>query len=142
VAAALTALRAWHIAGARVDAAPFGSFDAWSHRVREPLIWLGRADPCGTVAKVREDAPKLATLLTILLQWKEALGTGSAHMMREIISAAVARPDFHNALLAVAGGKRSVTIVSDAGSKRMKAKSSTDSVSSVTEWSTDTRCGD
>jgi hypothetical protein len=31
VSAALTVLRAWHIAGVRVTVPPFGSFDAWSH---------------------------------------------------------------------------------------------------------------
>jgi putative DNA primase/helicase len=66
VTATLTVLRAWHVADARVDLPPFGSFDGWSHRVREPLVWLGRADPCETVAKVREDDPKRSALLTIL----------------------------------------------------------------------------
>jgi hypothetical protein len=102
VAAALTVLRAWHTAGENVDAEPFGSFEDWSYRVREPLIWLGHADPCNTVAKGRADDPRLSALLTVLLQWQEALGTNSQHTMREVINAAVARTDFHNALLTVA----------------------------------------
>jgi putative DNA primase/helicase len=112
VSAALTVLRAWHIAGVRVTVPPFGSFDAWSRRVREPLVWLGRADPCETVAKVREDDPKLSTLLTVLLQWKEALGIGPAHTMREVINVALSRSDFYNALLAVAAN-RSGNVVSN-----------------------------
>jgi len=112
VAAALTVLRAWHVAGARVAVPPFGSFDVWSQRVREPLVWLGRADPCSTVAKVREDDPKLSALLTILLQWKEALGTNSAHTMREVINVAISRGDFYNALLAV-GASRSGNVLSN-----------------------------
>ena len=113
VVAALTVLRAWHVAGARVDAAPFGSFDAWSHRVREPLIWLDRPDPCDTVAKVREDDPKRATLLTVLVQWQQALGTTAAYTIREVINAAISNSDFHNALLAVAANRGSNIIVSN-----------------------------
>jgi len=113
VVAALTVLRAWHIAGAHVDAAPFGSFDAWSHRVREPLIWLDRADPWDTVVKVREDDPKLATLLTVLVQWQQALGTTAAYTIREVINAAISHSDFHNALLAVAANRGSNIIVSN-----------------------------
>ena len=112
VAAALTVLRAWHVADARVRVLPFGSFDVWSHRVREPLVWLGRADPCSTVAKVREDDPKLSALLTILLQWKEVLGTNSAHTMREVINVAISHSDFYNALLAV-GASRSGNVLSN-----------------------------
>ena len=85
VVAALTVLRAWHVAGARVDAAPFGSFEAWSHRVREPLIWLDRADPCDTVAKVREDDPNRTGLLAVLAQWREAIGMNMVRTVREII---------------------------------------------------------
>jgi hypothetical protein len=105
VAAALTVLRAWHVSGERVGVVPFGSFESWSYRVREPLMWLDCADPCETVTKVREEDPRRTALLTVLVQWKEALGTGSAHTMREIIAAAVNRPDFHNALLTVAAAR-------------------------------------
>jgi putative DNA primase/helicase len=105
VAAALTVLRAWHVSGERVGVVPFGSFESWSYRVREPLMWLDCADPCETVTKVREEDPRRTALLTVLVQWREALGTGSAHTMREIIAAAVNRPDFHNALLTVAAAR-------------------------------------
>jgi hypothetical protein len=74
-------------------------------REASPLVWLGRADLCETVAKVREDNPKLSALLTILLQWKEALGIGPAHTMREIINVAISRSYFFNALLAVAANR-------------------------------------
>jgi hypothetical protein len=102
VTAALTVLRAWHISGERISVVPFGSFDDWSYRVREPLIWLGRADPCDTVTKAREDDPKRGALVAVLLQWKEVLGTTSKHTMREVINAAINSVDFHNALLVVA----------------------------------------
>ena len=112
VAAALTVLRAWHVSGERVGVVPFGSFESWSYRVREPLMWLDCADPCETVAKVREDDPRRTALLTVVVQWREALGTDSAHTLREILAAAVSSPDFHNALLTVAGA-RSGNVVSN-----------------------------
>jgi putative DNA primase/helicase len=106
VAAALTVLRAWHVSGESVDVSPFGSFDSWSHRVREPLVWLGRADPCETVIKVREDDPKRAALLAVLIQWREAIGLNVARTVREIINIAVTHPDF-------LASYRSATVVSN-----------------------------
>jgi putative DNA primase/helicase len=112
VAAALTVLRAWHMSGACVDLSPFGSFENWSHRVRKPLVWLGRADPCETVAKVREDDPKRAALLAVLIQWRKAIGVNVARTVREIINIAVTYPDFLAALLIIASNK-SATVVSN-----------------------------
>jgi hypothetical protein len=121
VAAALTVLRAWHVSGERVGVVPFGSFESWSYRVREPLMWLDCADPCETVAKVREDDPRRTALLTIVVQWREALGTGSAHTMREIIAAAVSCPDFHNALLTVAAARSGNVVSNDRLGRWLKA---------------------
>jgi putative DNA primase/helicase len=121
VAAALTVLRAWHVSCDRAGVVPFGSFENWSYRVREPLLWLGCADPCETVAKAREDDPRRTALLTVVVQWKEALGTGSAHSMREIMAAAVNRPDFHNALLTVAGARSGNVVSNDRLGRWLKA---------------------
>jgi hypothetical protein len=121
VAAAFTVLRAWHVSGERVRVVPFGSFESWSYRVREPLLWLGRADPCETVAKVREDDPRRTALLIVVVQWKEALGTASAHTMREIIGVAANRPDFHNALLTVAAARSGSVVSNDRLGRWLKA---------------------
>jgi putative DNA primase/helicase len=121
VAAALTVLRAWHVSGERVKVVPFGSFDSWSYRVREPLLWLGRVDPCETVTKVRDDDPRRTALLTVVVQWKEALGTSSAHTMREIVAVAVNRPDFHNALLTVAAARSGNVVSNDRLGRWLKA---------------------
>jgi putative DNA primase/helicase len=50
IAAGLTLLRAYHVAGSpRHDAGPrMGSFEAWDDLVRGALIWLGVADPAST----------------------------------------------------------------------------------------------
>jgi hypothetical protein len=60
VVAGLTVLRAWYLArqgGESLKAESFGGFEEWSQRIREPLLWLGQADPCVTVSKVRENDP-------------------------------------------------------------------------------------
>jgi hypothetical protein len=113
VAAALTILRAWHIAGQRIDVAPFGSFESWSYRIREPLVWLECSDPCETVAKVREDDPRRSSLLTVITQWQTVLGTNSAHTIRQVVTAAINHADFHNALVAVAVARGSNNVVSN-----------------------------
>lgn len=49
VAAALTILRAYSVAGyPKVATVPLGSFEAWSNIVAAPLVWLGCADPTQT----------------------------------------------------------------------------------------------
>jgi hypothetical protein len=48
VGAALTMLRAWHIAGTKTGLTPLGGFEEWSHRIRDALVWLGCTDSCET----------------------------------------------------------------------------------------------
>jgi hypothetical protein len=113
VAAALTVLRAWHMSNDRVEVPPFGPFDEWSYRVREPLIWLGHTDPCDTVTKVRDTDPYRSMHSAVLLQWKEQLGITNAFTVREIIEVAVNSADFHGALLAVSADKGGHTVSND-----------------------------
>ena len=74
VAAALTVLLAHRAAGAPRQAQPLGSFEAWSAAVRDPLIWLGCADPLLTMAAIQEDDPEKAELDAVLIQWAEKIG--------------------------------------------------------------------
>ena len=71
VRAVLTILRAYHLhAIDRPAIEPFGSFEAWSKYVREPLIWLGEADPCAGRARVRaEGDPELEAWRGLLVAW-------------------------------------------------------------------------
>jgi hypothetical protein len=101
VAAALTVLRAWHASRDRVDTTPLGSFEEWSYRVRAPLLWLDRADPCDTVQTVRDSDPQRTALGTVLMQWQENVGAGEV-TTRQALEVAVNCADFHAALLAVA----------------------------------------
>ncbi|MBK8751712.1 MAG: hypothetical protein IPL99_08705 [Candidatus Competibacteraceae bacterium] len=70
VAAALTALRAYIVAGQPQQPHPvMGSFEDWSHRVRDALTWLGEADPLGDTDKMEDTDPIRVKLRALLLAW-------------------------------------------------------------------------
>lgn len=67
VSAALTILRAYHVAGRpRQKLMPYGSFEEWSARVREPLVWLGLSDPCLTRERLVVDDPVRESIQSVL----------------------------------------------------------------------------
>jgi hypothetical protein len=122
VAAGLTILRAWHVAyagGTRINVEPMGSFEEWSHRIRCPLLWLDRTDPCDSIKTIRENDPERTMLAAVLVQWEMNLGTTAAFPLRQIIDKATTLaagqlgiagspatprdPDFYHALVAAAG---------------------------------------
>ena len=120
VAAALTILRAYHVAGRPEQPEPLGSFEEWSGWVRASLMWLGQADPVDTMENARAMDPKLAALVGVLVQWHSVIGDISVSA-REVIERAnamrtvpaddpegppqpeYAHPDFRNVLLGICG---------------------------------------
>jgi putative DNA primase/helicase len=63
IAACMTVLRAYLSEGRpKQKFTPMNSFGEWSDTVRSALVWLGRADPCETIAKVRTEDPELQRL--------------------------------------------------------------------------------
>ncbi len=119
--AALTVLRAFHVAGRPRQADPLGSFEDWSDWVRGALIWVGEDDPVASIEAIRADDPKLSAIQAVIAQWREVLGERRVGV-RAVIDAATqhrtplgptnhkpefVHPDFREALLAVAGGRRS-----------------------------------
>lgn len=114
VAAALTILRAHHVAGSPAQGTSLGSFADWSRRVRDALIWLGEADPCETMDGMRSADPKLGVLITVIEQWHEVIG-GDRVPVRQIFDCAIDQrppmhgrpeflhPEFREALVAIAG---------------------------------------
>jgi hypothetical protein len=116
VATALTALRAFVVAGAPEQTKPLGSFEEWSRLVRDALIWLGEPDPVDTMERVREQDPQRAALAAVLEQWNAIVGTKRASAKELIDYATDSDPmntspdrrrfrhsEFREALLAVAG---------------------------------------
>jgi hypothetical protein len=102
VAAVLTILRAWHTARTSIGVDPLGSFEEWSFRVRSPILWLDRDDPCESIGTVREGDPSRTILNTVLVQWEQRLGTTSRYTVQQVISRAIGNQDFYGALAMVA----------------------------------------
>jgi putative DNA primase/helicase len=98
-----------------------GSFEEWSYRIRCPLLWLDRDDPCDSIKTIRENDPLRSLLNTVLIQWRAALKTADAFTVQQVIDKAVElaagqlgiagrppippAPDFYHALIPIAGAK-------------------------------------
>jgi putative DNA primase/helicase len=93
------------VAGATVERSPLGSFEAWSRRIRAPLMGLGHADPCETTLKMQEQDPLLVALMTVMTQWQQRIGLHREVTAQQVINEAINVVDFHVALLAVAGAQ-------------------------------------
>ena len=120
LAAALTVLRAYHVAGRPDPPEALGSFEPWSNWVRGALMWLGEADPVVTMGELREHDPRRDALLAVLTQWAAVIGERDVSV-RDVIERATEQntesaigsvvlqrtqftfPDFREALLLVAG---------------------------------------
>jgi hypothetical protein len=68
VVSAMTVLRAYHLAG-RPSKEVLGSYQQWSHFVRGALLWLGEADPAGTMEELRKHDPRHAALKAVMMEW-------------------------------------------------------------------------
>ena len=89
VAAVLTIIRAYLVAGAPRVCGPFGSYAAWSGMVRSPLIWLGELDPVVSMEAVREEDPELSDIREFFDLWVNyELGLDTPYTSRQIIEAA------------------------------------------------------
>jgi putative DNA primase/helicase len=115
VAACLTILRAYIVAGAPEQSRPLGGFEEWSRLVRDVLIWLGEPDPLGTMQRTREQDPRREALAAVLDQWSGVLQHKRVSA-KEVIDIATdfqagnaddkkryLHPEFREALLIVAG---------------------------------------
>jgi len=95
VSAALTIVRAWVVAGrlkaARKSLAGYGD---WSDLCRQPLLWLGLADPTESVFEAMAEDPDRETLARILGAWQSVFGKTPA-MVRHAVKQASAFHDEH-----------------------------------------------
>ena len=120
VAAALTVLRAYGIAGRPEKPPRLQNFGEWSDTVRAALIWLGQGDPVRTMARLRKAEPALVNLRAVLAAWRDECGAApqSSNSIIELANATIAtpepgnpglhvrsyvRPTLRNAILTVAG---------------------------------------
>jgi len=64
---ALTIIKAYHGLTPKPEMpVPFPSFVQWSHMVREPLLWLGMADPCDTKNETDDETQSLGAVFEAL----------------------------------------------------------------------------
>jgi hypothetical protein len=127
VIAALTVLKALYVAKPLLGASitPLGSFEDWSDLIRCGLIWLGEADPCDTMEKIRKKDPRLGAAITVVSQWLEVIGWQDSVTAKDMINHAIEEdaspfqyqsrgprdykhPEFRDALLIVAGDGGSI----------------------------------
>jgi hypothetical protein len=77
LSAALTVLRAWHVAGRpKHGLAPWGSFEAWSGVVREAVVFAGLPDPGETRAALQATADRDALAMSAVLDALEQMDPG------------------------------------------------------------------
>jgi putative DNA primase/helicase len=113
VAACLTISRAYLVAGKPGRLPPLASYEAWSDIVRSALVWLGCADPAGSIETTREEDPQLAWLGAVLAGWEQHLGTQESFTTKQVLESARASDDkgrpkhqgWRETLLPVCGGK-------------------------------------
>ncbi len=77
VAAGLTVLLAYRLAGMPDQGVvPLGTFDQWSQRVRNALIWAGEADPVETQEHIRSVDKDIELHQNMMSAWHEAIQVG------------------------------------------------------------------
>ncbi|MBF0379248.1 MAG: hypothetical protein HQK72_17470 [Desulfamplus sp.] len=70
VTAALTIIRAYHVAGCpKLNIVNYGSFETWCKFARNPIVWIGKADPIKTREKVKDSDPVTGNLKELLEAW-------------------------------------------------------------------------
>lgn len=95
VSAVLTIIRAWIVAGRPKTACKsLASYGDWSDLCRQPLLWLGCADPTASVFDAMAEDPDRETLARLLTAWQSAFGKTPA-MVRDAVKQAHALYDEH-----------------------------------------------
>jgi putative DNA primase/helicase len=112
VVAALTIIRAFTTAENPHQATPINGYHQYCAMVRDPLLWLGCADPCSTMEEVHQHDSRLVTRYQIAAQWR-AVFDDQQFTTVEVIERASMRghyeddrliyPEFHTVFLEVTG---------------------------------------
>src|SRR5262249_42524743 len=109
IAAALTVVRAYLVAGCPNELPSLASFEDWSRLVRSARVWLGHADPVQTMETAREEDPELDALRRVYQAWHAALGaqpitTGALVELaldKDYQGIKLTNPELHDALMEV-----------------------------------------
>jgi hypothetical protein len=107
IGAALTIPLAYAAAGYPKQKTPLASFGGWCRLVRDPLTWLGCADPVASQTSLRTEDPCKTDLADVFDEWRAVLGTdGQRYRTSEIVKAAGENENLRDALLKVANTRR------------------------------------
>lgn len=102
IKAALTILRAYHLAGRpSMGLKAFGSFESWSALVRAPLVWLGEPDPISRSQEFASVADTQQSVLERLVAGLDLVTSGQFMSVGEILSALERDWDQHREFKAV-----------------------------------------
>jgi hypothetical protein len=107
VIAVLTLLRAYIVAGLPTVAGcaePFGSFEAWSKWVRQPLVWAGSADPVKALEKTRGSDEERGSLCSVLAELYAVFNV-KPFRAKLVIKAAEDNPDLQTTLMSIVANK-------------------------------------
>ena len=107
VSAALTIPLAYAGAGSPSVKHPRSRFTEWDALVRNPLLWLGAADPLATQAELQASDPVREALTAMLTAWRDTFGDKPASVADTVEAASgtgmSAKPQLLDALLGAAG---------------------------------------
>jgi hypothetical protein len=86
--AALTILSAYLRSGRpSQNLKPFGSFEGWSHVVREAVVWVGLSDPCLTRTKLAESADTTIDARgQLIAAWQQYDWSGSGIVVSDLLN--------------------------------------------------------
>jgi putative DNA primase/helicase len=113
ISAALTILRAYHVAGKpKQPISPYGSFEDWSDLVRSALVWLGEPDPNITRERIDRADPVSAELSAVITLWHQSFRSDS-RSVAEVVSECVlsVHADLKSAVLEVAASSRNPEVI-------------------------------
>jgi putative DNA primase/helicase len=88
VAAALTIVLAHIAAGAPQTLTPLASYEEWSARVREPLVWLGEPDPVDSQEKSRAEDQDRNDIRELFTLWPSYMLVGAPYTAARIVELA------------------------------------------------------
>jgi putative DNA primase/helicase len=97
IAAAIIIARAYRASNRPAsNCVSLGGYEDWSSWAREPLLWLGEADPVESMDAARVSDPARAAARELLERWRRVIGIGKAVSVRRIIG--IANEDNRNGL--------------------------------------------
>jgi putative DNA primase/helicase len=86
---ALTIIRSYLAEPNRIGITPLPSFEKWSQFVREPILWLGLADPVESQEEESDDEQDALTAAFHTLAEKTVIGHGKEFTAKDVIDNAV-----------------------------------------------------